>query len=122
MSIPRTKIITKPDEVRAKIVPSDYNKAGVKRITIYIGKNIYNDFFPKQEHKGDTRVKLDLKEDGKLILRKTRYPEGAKLCLQIHNKEEQVKETIFNEPIKSVETIKPKRRKIRPRIFKRKNI
>ena len=78
----KTRIITRPNEVRAKIVPSDYNKAGVKRITIYIGKDIYNDFFTKQERKGDTRVKLDLKEDGKLILRKTRYPEGAKLCLQ----------------------------------------
>jgi len=78
----KTRIITRPKEVRAKIVPSDYNKAGVKRITIYIGKDIYNDFFTKQERKGDTRVKLDLKEDGKLILRKTRYPEGAKLCLQ----------------------------------------
>jgi hypothetical protein len=78
----KTRIITRPNEVRAKIVPSDYNKAGIKRITIYIGKDIYNDFFTKQERKGDTRVKLDLKEDGKLILRKTRYPEGAKLCLQ----------------------------------------
>ncbi len=78
----KTRIITKSDEVRAKIVPSDYNKAGVKRITIYIGKDVYNDFFTKQEQKKDIRVKLDLKEDGKLVLRKTRYPEGAKLCLQ----------------------------------------
>jgi hypothetical protein len=41
--------------------------------------------------------------------------------LKIHNKEEQVQETRLTEPIKAVETIEPKRRKRRTRIFKRSN-
>lgn len=79
----RARVITKPSEVRAKIVPSDYNNTGKKRITIYLGKEIYNKFFTKKERENITRVKLDLTKDGNLILRKVLdYREGTKLCMQ----------------------------------------
>lgn len=82
-AIKRARVITKPSEVRAKIVPSDYNNAGKKRITIYLGKEIYNKFFTKKERENITRVKLDLTENGNLILRKVLdYREGTKLCMQ----------------------------------------
>lgn len=82
-AIKRARVITKPSEVRAKIVPSDYNNAGKKRITIYLGKEIYNKFFTKKERENITRVKLDLTKDGNLILRKVLdYREGSKLCMQ----------------------------------------
>lgn len=82
-AIKRARVITKPSEVRAKIVPSDYNNTGKKRITIYLGKEIYNKFFTKKERENITRVKLDLTKDGNLILRKVLdYREGTKLCIQ----------------------------------------
>lgn len=82
-AIKRARVITKPSEVRAKIVPSDYNNTGKKRITIYLGKEIYNKFFTKKERENITRVKLDLTENGNLILRKVLdYREGTKFCMQ----------------------------------------
>ncbi len=41
--------------------------------------------------------------------------------IKIHNKEEQVKETRFNESVNAVEIIEPQRKKRRTRIFKRSN-